>query len=284
MGTCLTERMLNDLKCVGIPMVFFKILAWLHANSPPLSEGEAVFDVVEFFSGACVIQSCAHAHKLCAGAFDIEISQIWQDLCSPRGFITALLMLVGRCKRNGRALCTFAPPCNSWVWLSRGKTLRSPACPEGNTLNYNVRMANCLAARVGLLIALCYAMNIDWILEQPASSLFMVFEVLQHVHDLALERSLGWYRCRTYQGCYGLHVIVLQNYSRNDNNFSKTYTLCKERRRGGETHQPLVVASLGPWPPATKTPARHLHRWQRAYRGNLWRRICEGTTGLEADG
>ena len=33
-----------------------------------------------------------------------------------------------------------------------------------------------------------------------------MFEALQHVHDLAVEHRMGWYKCRTYQGCFGAEV------------------------------------------------------------------------------
>lgn len=63
-----------------------------------------------------------------------------------------------------------APVCSSWVYMSRGSTLRTPAVPEGDTSLASVQQANVMANRVVLLIRLAMSRGVHWVVEQPCSS------------------------------------------------------------------------------------------------------------------
>ena len=65
------------------------------------------------------------------------------DICSTRGF-TSCLNLCLRCQ----SIAWLAPPCGSWVWLSRSTTGRSAETPLGNEQWVN----RCLHIRVGICV------------------------------------------------------------------------------------------------------------------------------------
>ena len=67
----------------------------------------------------------------------------WADLSNedPR----SALMLVRRLRADALLFC--GPPCSTWVWMSRGSTLRSTVTPLGDTTLPCVASANKLVAR-----------------------------------------------------------------------------------------------------------------------------------------
>jgi len=92
--------------------------------------------------------------------------QVWEDFLTVRGFLHALCMIL-RCEV--RAFCWLAPACASVSWMSRSRTLRSAAWPEGEPI-YVVRQGNIMLARCMLIIRLCFAKSMVWCLEQPLTA------------------------------------------------------------------------------------------------------------------
>lgn len=64
----------------------------------------------------------------------------------------------------------FAPPCSSWVLISANSTGRTTWNPLGFTQYPRVAWNNDLVHKVSILLELCTALDIYFIVEQPASS------------------------------------------------------------------------------------------------------------------
>lgn len=75
-------------------------------------------------------------------------------------------------------------PCSLHVWISRGTSGKSRANPRGVnesgvTLHECVGIANCIAARFGLIAVLCLVRQVWWAIEQPVSSVAMWLPYLE---------------------------------------------------------------------------------------------------------
>ena len=91
------------------------------------------------------------------------------DINSSTGFLKALLYVMSL---SNDGLFWVAPPCSSWVWLSRGSSHRSKDNILGNDQYKNVRIANEQASRVALLILIALLLhNAIFVAEQPSSTL-----------------------------------------------------------------------------------------------------------------
>ena len=80
---------------------------------------------------------------------------------------------------------------------------RSAHRPQGDVSRPNVSNANCMVARSALIIALCYACFIFWVLEQPSSSLMTQTPVLQLLQQAAAHFKMEWRAVKTYMGLFG---------------------------------------------------------------------------------
>ena len=97
--------------------------------------------------------------------------------------------------------------CLNWVWAwvvfhlprSRGSTLRSKTCPLGRCDSEVVQEANIMVGRLMILLMICSAKKVWWILEQPHSSimhyhpLFQRFLQLRGVEVRKLFTCMGWF-------------------------------------------------------------------------------------------
>ena len=91
------------------------------------------------------------------------------NINTPGGFCKAVLYTIAL---RADGLLWAAPPCSSWVWLSRGSSGRSAQNPMGSQKYANVRLANQQVARVALLILIAAVLhNARVMVEQPVSSL-----------------------------------------------------------------------------------------------------------------
>jgi hypothetical protein len=86
----------------------------------------------------------------------------------PAGFCLAVMMIL---KMKPGAVLWLAPPCGSWVWLSRWSTGRGPLSVLGKTYIDNIAAQNALVGRLCYIIALATKRNVYWVIEQPSSSL-----------------------------------------------------------------------------------------------------------------
>ena len=75
-------------------------------------------------------------------------------------------------------------PCGSHVWISRGTSGRSQACPRGNVDCEFTSTGNEQAARLALMILLCTVRLVYWACEQPHSSLVPKLPYIEWVMNL----------------------------------------------------------------------------------------------------
>ena len=104
------------------PRVLLAVLPLLNILASSGLTSDHDLDAVEFFSG---VQSIAKGFRY-LGMRSMGIDRRDSDdrcLLSSQGFLLAL-QLLRRCKAG--ALTWWAPPCGTWVFMSRGSTKRSP--------------------------------------------------------------------------------------------------------------------------------------------------------------
>lgn len=98
----------------------------------------------------------------------------------------------------------FATVCSSWVIINRGTSRRSVANPLGRQELPYIQRANIMASRSALLALLCMCLGLDWIIEQPASSLLFEHPRLRQIFDLASSGGTRVVqRASTWMGCFG---------------------------------------------------------------------------------
>ena len=86
---------------------------------------------------------------------------------------------------------------------SRGSTLRTKTRPLGREDSASVRLANAMVGRVVILLLLCQARKIWWMMEQPVNSLlehhplFQMFLKMPGVNVRRLTTSMLWFGGKT---------------------------------------------------------------------------------------
>ena len=91
-------------------------------------------------------------------------------------------------------LVHFATVCSTWVFMCRGSTGRSETNPMGKKTANNTH-ANVMVTRMIILLLYCIANRVQWVLEQPASS-------LMHLHNRF--HTLGHvFFAKTFMGAFG---------------------------------------------------------------------------------
>jgi hypothetical protein len=75
----------------------------------------------------------------------------------------------------------FAVVCSSWVFMNQATSGRDAFTPLGNVRHLYVRDANVMVARASLLIRLCVARRVEWVLENPLSSMIHFHSRIQQL-------------------------------------------------------------------------------------------------------
>ena len=161
--------------------------------------GDKDLDLVEFFCGCQAITRGAQFMGRKAYGVDIlspqKVSQPRRNLGTKHGFCLAL-KLICRLRRFG--LTWWAPPCSSWVWISRATNKRSVDDPLGDENQKRVRWNNRLVSRLMILLELVRFLGLFWILEQPQSSI-----ILEHPKFNKRLKRLGTRQKFLWMQCYG---------------------------------------------------------------------------------
>ncbi|CAJ1459458.1 unnamed protein product [Effrenium voratum] len=171
------------------------ILAFLSQVPRPLHSN----DFVEVCSGCGKFSEAMRDSGFVGKEFDICHSGN-HDLLRSVGFL-AILAAVRNTKRGG--VLMLAPPCSTWVFLSRSYTGRSWACPEGRKIKA-VILANILIHRLLYIIFYATKRGVYWLVEQPISSVLWVYEPVR--------RILNWARARRISfpmGAYGARTLKM---------------------------------------------------------------------------
>ena len=79
------------------------------------------------------------------------------------------------------SLSHWATVCSTWVFLSRGSTMRTPRDPEAQEwaeTHLSVAAANTMCCRVTVFLVLLQCLGVDWVHEQPLAKLADLHKVL----------------------------------------------------------------------------------------------------------
>ena len=197
----LTQQQSKMFSLLQLPVVLIMLLIAVQGQPKLLN-----ISCIEFFAGVGNVAGAFQKEDLMSLAYDRFHDASGrpddaQDLCSDRGFMTALTWLWSL--KLGH-LAWLGTVCSTWVLMSRGSTGRSPSAPLGNTLFESVANANMMVARSALLIALCYIKNVAWCLEQPSSSLMEMHPCMEFLKAVCNAfQGWDWIRVSTSMGAFG---------------------------------------------------------------------------------
>ncbi|CAJ1372230.1 unnamed protein product [Effrenium voratum] len=144
-------------------------------------------DHLETFAGQCAVTKAEWQAGRKAVPFEILVGGDCMDFCSPAGFANAVYQTL-RTSPGGGAL--HAPVCSTWVFMSRGSTLRSPTRPLGRGDSQKVADGNLHVARCAVLCILAAAKGIFWLLEQPSTSIMETHPSFQKMLKILHVRKL----------------------------------------------------------------------------------------------
>ncbi|CAK9095839.1 unnamed protein product [Durusdinium trenchii] len=174
---------------------------------------------LETFSGCMSITRAEWEARRAAVPMDVVLSSD-HDILSDVGYANMLHQVLRLRPGSGKFT---APVCSTWVFMSRGSTGRSSQRPLGKQEYKSVQDANIMVARVVILLLLCEARKIWWMLEQPVNSLlerhplFEAFLRLPSVHVRRLTTAMCWFGGRTRKPTwvYSSHpeVSEINNYA-----------------------------------------------------------------------
>ena len=94
---------------------------------------------------------------------------------TPTGFAIALRAVL---KLRAGGIFWAAPPCGTWVWVSRASTGRHVRT-EGSSWSAHVQ--NAVVERLRLLLRVCMYRKVFWAVEQPASSCMWDYPAMRRV-------------------------------------------------------------------------------------------------------
>ncbi|CAL1144388.1 unnamed protein product [Cladocopium goreaui] len=122
--------------------------------------------------------------------------QNFMDLTTDSGFCLALTAILNM--KFDNSFCVIGLLCSSFVAINAGTHLRSLINPLGDESRSHVRLGNCLASRVALLLMALQAVGAAWMVEQPISSLAWYHPRLRRI----LRTFTKVYVCRWWMGHY----------------------------------------------------------------------------------
>jgi len=122
-------------------------------------------DFAEMCAGDAAVSDGMDLLGFVGERMDLRYNQ-HHDFLTPIGFILALAAVM---KLKPGGLFWGAPPCATWVWMSRHSSGRSFSV-LGKKYCANIAEANAFVARLIYLLTLCFKRQVYWIIEQPKSS------------------------------------------------------------------------------------------------------------------
>ncbi len=196
--TGVTRNAADKMASLGLPMAFI-MSAFRYLDAVGVSN-LLRFGGAEFCAGckSLTMSFVQMGHRFTT--FEKEDSSITENIMDVNGFLWALNVV--RCIRPG-GVQHWAPPCSSWVWVNRSTSTRSKENPLGECPRGYVLEANVFVDRMVLLLLVGLALNIHFIVEQPASSLLWLHPAWKHMQEL---EKLGWIPCHRqpiWMGMFG---------------------------------------------------------------------------------
>jgi hypothetical protein len=167
--------------------------------------------------------------------YDFNLDNIGNDIITAAGFMVAL-SLAYRIQSGG--LLWQGTVCSSWVWLARATTSRTWLLPRGDENIEAVWKGNIMAARSALLMVFAYARDLDFVVEQPHSSLLWRHPSMRWVATVASETHKKWHSVSTFMSRFGAKTpkptVLVSNTS---------WTFALQRSSPGMT-EPSTTASV----------------------------------------
>ena len=149
-------------------------------------------DFLEVFSGEQSVSNGLR-HLGFHGLSVDYLDNPFYDVAQPGGFLMCVRAVL--CMKVG-ALLFLAPPCATWIWITRHSTSRSKDMPHGSGDAADI--ANIIVMRVCYLIALASSLGVRVVVEQPSSSILWDFPCMR---DVARWLSFDWVTAD--MGAYG---------------------------------------------------------------------------------
>ena len=161
---------------------------------------EADTDCVEYFAGGAQVTKNMQSRGKSCFAYDIKYDAVMQDMCSPIGFLLA--MVLARRVKPKAGLIWLGTVCSSWVWIAKASTARTFAQPRGDDTLLSVREGNIQAARSALIMVWCYVRSIVYVLEQPHSSVLFNHPSMSWMANKANSLDKMFHIVSTYMGAF----------------------------------------------------------------------------------
>ena len=253
----LSVESMSILEWFQIPMIVFQILAIL--NRSPKYQNFPDLNGIEYFAGHAAVSRHLRAQTSFMGhsvlSYDIKHGPL-EDWNGAAGFITAIQWWRRLLQHE---LVWLGTVCSSWIFMCMGSSGRSIRDPRGSTQYAAIRDGNAHVARSALMMALTYACNQCFVLEQPGSSLMP--------HHPALK----WIRQRAHDAGFVFHIV-------------ETFMF----QFGGKTLKPTILLSNNKWTHGSvrKRPyvskSKESARMVKTYTRSDGKRRCTGTKGLKS--
>ena len=134
----------------------------------------------ELFAGVKSIYHMMNGMNMLFQSFEYDDAHNGsQDLCFWLGFLNATRVIL---ETMPHGFVWAAVVCSTWVFVSKSSTGR-----HINNMGFNIpccQYANNMVQRVCMLLELCTALSIYWIVEQPKSSTMHLHDRWEYMHDL----------------------------------------------------------------------------------------------------
>ena len=212
---------LHVMQSIGVPNHCLCIMAAVWDRIKEISASVDIATLqdlhcVEYFCGEGAVHKGMKAYgskrrrkcksKYEVRGFDIRNDDVYQDLNTDFGFLSALLWLLRLV--DFESLVWFGTVCSSWIWLARGSTRRTLRGPRGNLRAPSVRAGNQMVARTAFLLCVAYAKSVTWVLEQPAKSLMSAHPAIVWMGKRARSQlGLHFWSVHTLMVSFGGHTV-----------------------------------------------------------------------------
>jgi hypothetical protein len=137
----------------------------------------------EFFAGEAQVSENLSQMGYTTQRFDLRYTKA-HNVLTAVGFYVLLSAVYTTCLGG---IVWLAPPCSSWVFLSRYSTGRHLGV-LGHEYIENVRAQNALVARITYAVVLCIKRGVHWVIEQPISSVLWDHPRMQAVLEKYADR------------------------------------------------------------------------------------------------
>lgn len=189
----------------GLPRALLRLLLLLKQQPRLTAPLPRNITCVEVFAGQQRICKAFRRAGHAALPFDLDIDKA-MDILTDDGFVQIIAIMLQLQQPGPEGLLQpgllwLAPVCSSWIFINRATSGRSQLLPLGDEAKPYVREANLMVSRTALLVWLAHGMGLDWVIEQPQSSILHMHPRIQDLNQRTDVRqaqlALGAFRAET---------------------------------------------------------------------------------------